>query len=529
MFYQNGELKVEGAVNIRCLAEFYMKEQLNEHMYFRLKGSITEEDAKEYEKKKILGELIKISRVRDGEESCLGTGVLDHAKIRVSGQAYEIQMEGYSLSYRLTSEKKRRSFQNPEYTYEDVARRLSGSSIKAGYFEGRKQMLGYPFIQYDETDWEALCRLTGRFGGILVAEAQSGKISVISKAEDGEPRCLHLVHKPEVLMHSDRRGHRKLSLRVRLDVDLRLGEEVICEKRKWITAEKEVIFENGMLETQYLFGRTGDWKLPSVGNRRLQGVTLPGKVLRRKGERIKLWLNMDADQPEEGAYGYPYLPDTGNILYAMPEEGMEAALYFPDAGEQNGIIIHSFPGKESEKCTWNPSVKKLETLEGKKIKIWPEVMEITGGENRETDLICLGEKTGVQLASQKGIHIQADGKVKLESGLSCSVAAVSQIVVKQTGEKNKIELSGNQLAFLAEKYMTGSVERKSRNAEKGRENRAGQQNFSKLHGAFLGMMAQGDCGELNEKIAGGLPVLGTTRGDLSSGTQMGLRIRSTIR
>ncbi len=156
-------------------------------------------------------------------------------------------------------------------------------------------------------------------------------------------------------------------------------------------------------------------------------------------------------------------------------------------------------------------------------------MEITGGENRETDLICLGEKTGVQLASQKGIHIQADGEVKLESGLSCSVAAVSQIVVKQTGEKNKIELSGNQLAFLAEKYMTGSVERKSRNAEKGRENRAGQQDFSKLHGAFLGMMAQGDCGELNEKIAGGLPVLGTTRGDLSSGTQMGLRIRSTIR
>ena len=136
-FYQNGELKVEGAVNIRCLTEFYMKEQLNEHMYFRLQGSITEEDTKEYEKKKILGEIIKILRVTDGEESCLGTGILDYAEIKVSGQVYEIQMEGHSLSYRLTLEKKRRSFQNPEYTYEDVVRHLSGSSIKTGSFEGK--------------------------------------------------------------------------------------------------------------------------------------------------------------------------------------------------------------------------------------------------------------------------------------------------------------------------------------------------------------------------------------------------------
>ena len=252
-------------------------------------------------------------------------------------------------------------------------------------------------------------------------------------------------------------------------------------------------------------------------------------MLRRVGERIKLWLDMDPEQPEEKAYWYPYLPDTGNILYAMPEKGVEMALYFPNDREKDGIVTHSFSEKEQEKRIWDTSIKKLETPDGKKIKIWPGFMEIAVSKNRETDLICMGEETGVQLVSQKGIHIQAVGEVRIESGLSCSAVSVSQIVLKQTGEKNKIELSGNQLTFQAEKYSTGSVERKSKNAETDKEIRVNHQTFPGLHGAFLGMMARGDCGELNEKITGGLPILGTTRGDLSPGTQMGLRIKGKIR
>ena len=164
---------------------------------------------------------------------------------------------------------------------------------------------------------------------------------------------------------------------------------MVLDKRKWITAGKETVFKNGMLETQYWFGRTGDWKLPFIGNHRLQGVTLRGKVLRRVGERIKLWLDMDPEQPEEKAYWYPYLPDTGNILYAMPEKGVEMALYFPNDREKDGIVTHSFSEKEQEKRIWDTSIKKLETPDGKKIKICMDVcmIDVTDIDCKEGDSV----------------------------------------------------------------------------------------------------------------------------------------------
>lgn len=528
-FYQTEELKIEGAVNVQYLESFYMKEQLNEHMYFCLSGGISEKDAEVYERKKLLGEVVRFLRTADENERLLGTGIIDSAEIMKDGRVHRIQLKGHSLSFRLTLEKKRRSFQNTELTYKEMAGRLSGGSVKTGSFSGVNKTLGTPFIQYEETDWEALCRLTGRFHAIMVPSVQSGDIRIISGDGVWKAHLLDAHTEPEVLIYRDNSGKTRISCKFYQNMDIRLGEKLIWNKKEWITAVKETVYKNGMLETQFLLGRIKDWEIPSVCNPHLHGISLCGTVLHRKKEWIKLWLDIDHEQAERDAYWYPYLPDTGNILYAMPEKGVEMALYFPNDREKDGIVTHSFSEKEQEKRIWDTSIKKLETPDGKKIKIWPGFMEIAVSKNRETDLICMGEETGVQLVSQKGIHIQAVGEVRIESGLSCSAVSVSQIVLKQTGEKNKIELSGNQLTFQAEKYSTGSVERKSKNAETDKEIRVNHQTFPGLHGAFLGMMARGDCGELNEKITGGLPILGTTRGDLSPGTQMGLRIKGKIR
>lgn len=522
--YQTEELKVEGAVNIQYLESFHMKEQLNEHMHFCLSGGISEKDAEKYGSKKLLGEVVRILKFTDGDESLLGTCIIDGAEIMTVGRVHRIHLEGHSLSYRLTLEKKRRSFQNTNLTYKEAASRLSGGSIRAGSFSGANKTLGTPFIQYDETDWEALCRLTGRFHAILAPSAQSGDIRIISEDDGRKAHLLDAHIDPEMLIHRDNSGKTRISCRFYQSMDIRLGEKLIWDKRGWITAVKETVYKNGMLETQYLLGRIKDWEIPPACNPHLQGISLCGTVLRRKKEWIKLWLDIDQEQTERDAYWYPYLPDTGNIMYAMPEEGTRAVLYFPNAKEQDGIVVRSFLDKEYENDRWSPSVKKLETPDGKNIRFWPRLLEIVGGEDGDGNIVCLGEDTGVQIASQKPVRIHAFGEIKIEAGLSCAATAVNQIVLKQTGEKNKIEMSGNQLVFQAEKYSVSSVERKSRKVEKSRE-RTEYQSFPKLHGAFMGMMAQGECGAINDKITGGIPALGATRGDLSPKSQTGLRIK----
>lgn len=330
-----------------------------------------------------------------------------------------------------------------------------------------------------------------------------------------------------MLIHCDNRGKARITCRFYQDLDIRLGEKLIWDKKEWIVAVKETTYKNGMLETQYLLGRIKDWKLSSVCNPRLHGISLCGTVLRRKREWIKLWLDIDYEQAERDAYWYPYLPDTGNIMYAMPEEGTRAVLYFPSAKEQDGMVVRSFLDKEHEEGRWKPSIKKLETPDGKNIRFWPRLLELASGEDGDGNWVCLGEDTGVQIASQKPVHVQASGEIKIESGLSCAVTAVNQIVLKQSGEKNQIEMSGNQLIFQAEKYSVSSVEQKSRDAEKSR-GKTKYQSFPELQGAFMGMMAQGACGAVNDKITGGIPVLGATRGDISPKAQTGLRIKNNI-
>ena len=524
-FYQTEELKIEGAVNVQYLESFYMKEQLNEHMYFCLSGGISEKDAEVYERKKLLGEVVRFLRTADENERLLGTGIIDSAEIMKDGRVHRIQLKGHSLSFRLTLEKKRRSFQNTELTYKEMAGRLSGGSVKTGSFSGVNKTLGTPFIQYEETDWEALCRLTGRFHAIMVPSVQSGDIRIISGDGVWKAHLLDAHTEPEVLIYRDNSGKTRISCKFYQNMDIRLGEKLIWNKKEWITAVKETVYKNGMLETQFLLGRIKDWEIPSVCNPHLHGISLCGTVLHRKKEWIKLWLDIDHEQAERDAYWHPYLPDTGNIMYAMPEEGTRAVLYFPNAKEQDGIVVRGFLDKEYENDRWNPSIKKLETSNGKNIRFWPGLLEIAGGKNCGGNIVCLGRNTGIQVASEKPVRIEASGEIEIKAGLSCDATAVKQIVLKQSGEKNKIEMSGNQLIFQAEKYSVSSMEHKSRKVKMNGE-KTEYQSFPELQNVFMGMMAQGECGKINDKIAGGIPALGATRGDLSPKTQTGLRIKN---
>ena len=52
MQYQNAEIIIRGAVNVRKLDLFCMEEKINEHMGFHLGGLITRDEAEDYEKKR---------------------------------------------------------------------------------------------------------------------------------------------------------------------------------------------------------------------------------------------------------------------------------------------------------------------------------------------------------------------------------------------------------------------------------------------------------------------------------------------
>ncbi|MFQ8776468.1 MAG: hypothetical protein ACLR78_01970 [Roseburia sp.] len=50
-------------------------------------------------------------------------------------------------------------------------------------------------------------------------------------------------------------------------------------------------------------------------------------------------LAIDTDQNAATAYFYQWVPDTGSVMYCMPEKGTTVSLYFPDEDERNAIAV----------------------------------------------------------------------------------------------------------------------------------------------------------------------------------------------
>lgn len=523
--YQNGEIKVEGLITVRRLIHFYMKEQLNKHMIFSIEGMITAEDADQYGETKLLGQEIRVNRNHDGEEIPLGSGIITEAEIYVTGGTYRIVIKGKSASWNMTISKKMRSFQNPSQTYRGILKKIAGNDSEILYRHEKEEPLNVPVIQYHETDWELLSRLAGQMHTVLVPDVLSGKTRVFFGLPKGKTHQLSESRDYEWFIKNSRDGKKEFSLIIRQSIHMRLGDMAMLNNKKWWVVEKEVIYKNNQIEEICTLGRIQDRLLSFSYNTSLSGAAIRGRVLKRKDEYLKLWLDIDGEQEEKDAFWFPYLPETGNLMYAMPEEGAEAVIYFPNGEEKNGIVIHSLSGDGHQEDRRNHKIKEMITSDGKGIRFWPSFIEVFGGENGKSNTMYLGEETGVQLSSKNPISISAEEGIHIRSGLSCSVTADNYISVRQTGKKNRIEMLGNRIVFHAEKYYTSSREHKSIKPITEMRSQSNPQTFNRLYGSFTGMMARGECGTINDKILGGIPDLGFVGDEIHLKNQMGLRIR----
>lgn len=523
-YYQNGEIKIDGVVNVRQLKQFYMKEQINEHMTFYLSGDITQEDADEYEKRKLLGRPIRFYNSLDSGEVLAGCSIVTKANMSVSGRRNSITIEGASASIRMAADRKKRSFQNRDQTYREVLRQLGGEEAAVVYSHREEIRTGFPVIQYEETDWDLLRRLAGRLQTVIVPDVTSGGTRVFFGLPAGKVHHLDSVGDTRLSLRYDEDGTPRLCRTIFGRADMRLGDAVIMGDHRWIIVEKQVIYENNKLETQYTLGRIMDWNLPFTYNSGLRGAAIRGRVMKRKNESLKLWLDIDPEQKESDAFWYPYLPGTGNLMYATPETDAEVILYFPDGREENGIVVNSFlsDSKDRER---KHTIKELKIPSGKELTFRPGAIELSGGKKQKVNTLFLGEETGVQFTTGKSIRMIADEGVSLRSSLSCATSAANYISVSQTGGKNRFEMTGNQILFHAEKYRVSSMPHKSNRPATERGEGAGDVSFSSLYGPFIGMLAQGACDPMIEKMLGGIPQLGSVTGPADVRAQMGLKIR----
>ena len=328
-----------------------------------------------------------------------------------------------------------RVFQKPGQSYGEIVRRMAGETENGACIltvPDRKS--GEPFFQYQETDWEFAKRVAGRLGLPLVADSgfhyprfyigvRNGEIKEIPAGSsrtlsfDGERfyrmkgQGLDVVREDFFCYHITTWAKLELGERVRMD-----GRELAVNRKEMMLQDGEVTFRYRLAGRSY--GSTGPKE-----NTDMIGISLPGKVTETTGQTCRLELDLEPGQPE--GYAYPFAPETGNMMYCMPQKGTRVSLKL-GSGTGADAMVSACIRTNGAECggTSLPSQKSFHTEYGRGMELYPGQLGLTGG---GTGKLLLEDAAGASLTTAGNLIAYAKGSIVLESGKRIDMETLSGI------------------------------------------------------------------------------------------------------
>lgn len=425
------------------LMRLEIKQQLNEHAVAQFTALLNADQDLEMIHALNESTNVKVKVKEEDKEKVIFSGIPIDVKIQCISQQYQIQMTLYSYSIYLDFEYRKRSFQNKDNPYANLLKKVT-ASYDADLLDSvtKDAIQKAPIIQYEETDWEFLKRIASHFGTIIYPDVQGEKPQVYiglheSKCytEENYEYALQKKIKEYMLFKQRHKDVNELDY-ILCDVEsikqYELGEQIIYQGITFRVSEKYSVFEQGVFKQRYTLQREKALRQSKRYNDKLKGISIEGKVLAVRQDRIRVHLSIDNEQKEEEAYWYvfgtPYTSEGQTGWYIMPEVGTSVQLYMPTQDEASGYMmgVNRLDGEENPKVQ-NPNHKYLGTIDGKEMKLTPEGITFTATQGSlymeldEQDGITMNSSTDIKLYTEKDIYSESQ---------TMSLRAEDRIVLK---------------------------------------------------------------------------------------------------
>ena len=169
------EWMIKTEIPFLSLLELEVFHRANAHGIVEMKVLLANKDEEEVLYTDWSGSKLQIWK-KGKEESLLFTGIMERLICQRERGTWIGEIKGIGGTVSLDREKKKRSFQRKEMTYGQVIKEILKEYEKA-YFrweEGENKVIGKPFIQYKETDWEFLNRLCSNENQSLIPDIRRG-------------------------------------------------------------------------------------------------------------------------------------------------------------------------------------------------------------------------------------------------------------------------------------------------------------------------------------------------------------------
>ena len=336
-------LEIEIALPIYLVENFVIKTVPNMHTVCNIKGVL----------EKNLGETILTDK-KDMDihikykGNTVFRGFVEEISIYSSADVHYFELKAYSYSKKLDNKEHTELFQNIEKTYGDLAcdvvRRYSGNI--SNYNIKDKEIKG-PLLCYKESAWAFAVRMASCIKAFIYPSMEYDKPHIHMGIHTGnmiEPGGI-ISESRDLIRNNENTSRIEYRLRTYNSYDI--GDNIALDNKILTLYKKEVEFTKGEL----IFNFQGVEKsyiqdmICPLENENIIGLSLMGKIKKYKDGKVYLRLDIDKKEPK---YGFDWYPETGNVLYAIPDEGEKAQLYIAGMDTGDMYVVRTFGSKGSD-------------------------------------------------------------------------------------------------------------------------------------------------------------------------------------
>lgn len=420
---------ITGALGLKELYGMEIQIFPNTHGTAVLEGLI-DESSDEWEKN-LTEHIIEIYLLQQGQSDIpLFQGYVRSVEKSYKRAEQRVKIILDSATILLDRKKNYHSYQNVNCSYQEIIdKAVKNTAGTVCLFNEKIKMYPVkPLIQYGESDWEFVLRLASHLGTVVYPDSKQKK-PFFSVGMPINSEKIHFNDTEYVVGISSRyyelggtkSGYEKIDFKyyqVQSYKNYDIGTQAEIQGSTFYICEKRGILEGSQMKFTYTLGRKSLVILKPRKNQLFAGMSILGKVLSVEAETVKIHLDIDQKQPVETAYPYEWVPDTGSVMYCMPQIGTRVSLYFSSEEEYSAMAVNCIRtnGEECPK-TKRTQDRYLATEYDKELQLKPETMGVAS--EKTGHLINLLDKDGIQMNSTKNIMIAAGNQIRLKGKKVC--------------------------------------------------------------------------------------------------------------
>ncbi len=399
----SGEIRIETVIPIEDLQDFSMEIKKDSHAVVSLKGFVPQEAGEEV----LFGSMENADlKVWTGGR-LLFRGLIREVQITQEGLGYQVFLQGISQTVRLDYEKKNRTFQNINSTYQEVMRKVLEDATGADFnFYASDRQIGSPLYQIEETDWEFIRRLASHLETSIVPFVLTDRPNINIGLPKGR------IHDQETM---DAYGERvwfdkkRMSLcrTIRTYEDMAAGDQVKWEGLIYTVTDKSCRLDKGLLCFRYILAAKEGFSTKRYENPDTSGRLLSAKVLETKDEQVRVKFDIDKSQPVENAFWYPWRPDAGNLMYCMPEKGEQVYIHLGGHEKEQAWAVCGIHGNGKGNPEMQTADRYFTTSDMKRMYLMPDRIGFQDLKKTSPLELSLADDSGVSATSNKSLMISA--------------------------------------------------------------------------------------------------------------------------